>query len=91
MFEATVKRQIATYSSGCAICNDALELVEDIASSSCESTVKDMADDSVASEAKGVGIKSVLAIVIDGCLTDCCKSGGSDRDALNAAGIGILL
>ena len=87
----TAKKQIDIYSAECAICNDALELVEDIASSSCESTVKDMADDSVASKAKGVGIKSVLAIVIDGRLTDCCKSGGSDRDALNPAGIGILL
>ena len=52
-----------------------------------EITVKDMTDDSVASEAKGLGINSVPAIVIDGRLTDCCITGGSDRDALNAAGI----
>mgnify|MGYP001304415160 CR=1 FL=1 len=32
-----------------------------------------------------------MAIVIDGRLTDSCKSGGSDRDALNAARIGVLL
>ena len=51
----TVKRQLDIYSAGCAICTDALELVEDIAWSSCEFTVKEMADDSVASEARGSG------------------------------------
>ena len=85
------KRQIDIYSEGCAICNDAVELVEDIACSSCEITVKDMINDSAASEAKGLGIKLVLAIVIDGRLTDCCITGGSDRDALNAAGISVLI
>ena len=50
-----------------------------------------MTDDSVAPEAKGLGIKSVPAIVIDGRLTDYCKSAGSDRDALNAVGIGVPL
>ena len=86
MVEMTAKRQIDIYSAGCAICNDAVQLVEDIACSSCEITVKDMTDDSAASEAKGLGIKSVLAIVIDGRLTDCPKSNDSDRDALNEAG-----
>mgnify|MGYP004209869239 CR=1 FL=1 len=50
-----LKRQFDFYSAECAICNDALELVEDIACSSCEFTVEDMADDSVASEARGSG------------------------------------
>ena len=68
----TTKRQIDIYSARCAICNDAVELVEDMACSSCEIMVKDMTDDSVASEAKGLGIKSVPAIVIDGRLTDHC-------------------
>ena len=51
----TAKRQIDIYSARCAICNDAVELVEDMACSSCEITIKDMTDDSVPSEAKGLG------------------------------------
>ena len=53
--------------------------------------VKDMTEDSVASEEKEFGIKSVPAIVIDCRLTDCCKTGDFDRNALNAAGVAVLL
>ena len=56
-----------------------------------EITVKDMTEDSVASEEKEFGIKSVPAIVIDCRLTDCCKTGDFDRNALNAAGVAVLL
>ena len=50
-----------------------------------------MTEDSVASEEKEFGIKSVPAIVIDCRLADCSTTGGFSRDALNAAGFSILL
>ena len=51
----TAKRQIDIYSARCAICSDAVELVEDLTCFSCEITIKDITDDSVPSEAKGLG------------------------------------
>ncbi|MEC9208702.1 MAG: hypothetical protein VYE62_12135 [Pseudomonadota bacterium] len=50
----TAKRQIDNYSTRCAICNDAVELVEDMACSSCEITIKDMTGVAGPSEAKGL-------------------------------------
>ena len=51
----TAKRQIDIYSARCAICNDAVELVEDMACSSCE--MKDMTDD------QGYDRQSLLTVV----------------------------
>ncbi|MCI0621793.1 MAG: thioredoxin family protein, partial [Acidobacteria bacterium] len=38
--------------------------------------------------AKGLGIRSVPAVVIDGKLADCCTGRGPDEAALRSAGIG---
>ena len=54
----TAKRQIDIYSARCAICNDAVELVEDMACSSREITIKDMTYDAGPSEAKGLETKA---------------------------------
>ncbi|MDD9876606.1 MAG: thioredoxin family protein [Magnetovibrio sp.] len=84
----TERRQVHIYSAGCAVCEDAVGLVRDIACPSCEITVRDMNDPAVAAEARALGIARVPAVVIDGKLADCCAKGGPDREALKAAGIG---
>ena len=84
-------RQIDMYSAGCAVCEDAVNMVKEMACPSCQITVKDMSDDAVANEAKNLGIKSVPAIVIDGLLADCCNAGGPDPEALKSAGVGVPL
>lgn len=85
------QRQIDIYSAGCAVCEDTVKLVEDLACPSCNITVKDMTDFDVSSEARSLGIKTVPAVVIDGQLASCCSAGGPDADALRAAGIGSPL
>jgi len=85
------KRTIDIFSAGCAVCEDAVKLVEELACPSCEITIKDMSDDAVAAEAKALGVKSVPAIVIDGRLADCCTGRGPDADVLKAAGLGVPL
>lgn len=82
------KRQIEIFSAGCAVCTDAIHLVQKISCSSCEVTVHDMSDAKVASRAKTLGVQSVPAIAVDGKLVDCCSGRGVDEALLKQAGIG---
>lgn len=82
------KRKVEVFSAGCPACDETIALVEKVACPSCEVTVLDMHDPSVASRAKGLGIRSVPAVVINGKLADCCAGRGPDEAALRAAGLG---
>ena len=82
------KRQIEVFSARCAVCQEAVDLVSQIACPSCEFTVLDMQDQAVAARARTLGIGSVPAVVIDGQLADCCSGRGVDEDTLRRAGIG---
>ncbi len=84
----TKKRQIEVFSAGCAVCQDVLTLVQDIACPSCEVTVLDMNDTNTADRAKSLGVRSVPAVVVDGLLASCCSGLGPDEATLRAAGLG---
>jgi hypothetical protein len=51
-------------------------------------TIHDMRDAEVAKRAKGLGIRSIPAVVIDGKLAACCAGRGVDEAVLRAAGLG---
>src|SRR5207247_7198808 len=76
--EMAAKRKIEVYSAGCATCHEAIEVIRRAACPSCEVIVHDMRDGEVAKRAKGFGIRSVPAVVIDGKLADCCAGRGID-------------
>ncbi len=82
------KRKIEVFSAGCVACEEAIELVSQAACPSCEVTVLDMNDPAVATRAKGLGIRSVPAVVVDGKPAGCCAGRGPDEAALRAAGLG---
>lgn len=82
------KRKIEIFSAGCSACEDTIKLVNDLACPSCEISVLDMKDATVASRAKKLGIRSVPSVVIDGKLADCCTGRGPDEATLRAAGVG---
>jgi glutaredoxin len=82
------KRKVEIFSAGCPACNDAITLVQQFACPSCEVSVLDMNDANVANRAKGLGVRSVPAVVIDGKLADCCSGRGPDESTLRAAGLG---
>ncbi len=84
----TDKRTIEVFSAGCPACEEAIELVNRVACESCEVSVLDMKEPSVAGRAKSLGIRSVPAVVIDGKLADCCSGRGPDEATLKAAGVG---
>jgi glutaredoxin len=84
-------RKIEIFSAGCAVCEDAITLVKELACASCEVEIRDMRQADVAAQARQYGIRSVPAIVIDGKLADCCTGRGVEKTALQAAGIGVPL
>ena len=84
-------RKIEIFSAGCSACKQAIEMVQKLACESCEITVLDMRDKSVAAKAKRYGVKSVPAIAINGKLAGCCSGRGVDKNVLQTAGIGVQL
>ena len=82
------KRKVEVFSAGCPVCDETIEMVKRLACPSCEVSVLDMNEPEVASRAKGLGIGSVPAVVIDGKLAECCAGRGPDEATLRAAGIG---
>lgn len=83
------KRKIEIFSAGCPACDEAIETVERIACSSCETEVLDMNQPEIAARAKELGINRVPAIVVDGQLAECCVAGAVDEQVLSAAGVGV--
>ena len=84
----SAKRTIEVFSAGCPACVETIDLVNHIACPSCDVTVRDMKDPSVAQRAKSLGITSVPAVVIDGKLASCCAGRGPEEAALRDAGLG---
>ena len=82
------RRKVELFSAGCPACEETIQLVNRIACPSCEVTVLDMKDSSIASRAKSLGIRSVPAVVINGKLADCCAGRGPDEATLRTAGVG---
>ncbi len=83
-----VKRKIEVFSAGCPVCDETIESIKGIACDSCEVSVLDIHDPNVAERAKGLGIQSLPAVVIDGKLAECCSGRGPDEDTLRKAGLG---
>lgn len=81
------KRKIEVFSAGCPACEETVQLINSIACPSCEVSVLDMNVPAVAERAKGLGIRSVPSVVIDGKLADCCAERGPEEAALRAAGL----
>jgi hypothetical protein len=85
------KRVIEVFSAGCSVCEETVAMVQRAACPSCEVIVLDMQDPEVARRARSLGIRSVLAVVIDGALAACCAGRGPDEATLRAAGLGQAL
>ena len=81
-------RKVEVFSAGCPACEEVVELVRSLACPSCDVTVLDMQDPGVANRARGIGVRSVPAVVIDGQLATCCSGPGPDEAALKSAGLG---
>lgn len=84
----SAKRKVEIFSAGCPVCDETVQLVNSIARPSCEVSILDMNEPSIANRARGLGVKTVPAVAIDGKLADCCTSRGTDQTTLRAASVG---
>jgi len=82
------KRTVEVYSAGCAVCDQTIEMIKLWAGRWDEVIIYDTTDVQVAKRAKGLGIRTVPAVVIDGTLTGCCAGNGCDEAILRAHGLG---
>ena len=87
----TQKRRVEVFSAGCAVCDEAVALVNRLACESCDIAVLDMREPEVAARAQALGVHSVPAVAVEGRLADCCQGRGPDEAALRAAGLGAPL
>lgn len=87
----TTKRKVEVFSAGCAVCEEALQLVRKLACPSCDVTVLDMKSIDVVKRAKALGIRSIPAVANDGKLADCCAGRGIDEQKLRTAGLGATI
>lgn len=85
------KRKMETFSAGCPACEEAVEVVKQLACASCEIDVLDMHQTEVATKAAQYGVRGVPSVVIDGTLADCCAGRGVEAAPLRAAGVGVAL
>ncbi len=85
------KRKVEIFSAGCPVCQETIDLVNELACPPCEIIIHDTHDANLQSRIKELGIKSVPAVAINGVLADCCKERGVDAELLKAAGIGKSL
>lgn len=83
----SIKQKIEVFTSGCPVCNEAVDLINRLACDECEVNVLDMHDAQVAKRAKGLGIQSIPAVVLDGKLASCCAGRGVNESSLRAAGL----
>lgn len=86
------ERKVEVFTAGCPVCEPAIELVKKIACNACEVIIYDLnkgcRTDECRDKAEKYGINRVPAVVIDGKLIDCCKTGGVSEKALRNAGLG---
>jgi glutaredoxin 3 len=82
------KRKIEVFSAGCPACEETIAMVNDLACESCEIVVLDMHDPKVAKRAKGLGVRSVPAVAVNGALAGCCAGRGPDAATLQSMGVG---
>ena len=83
----SIKQKIEVFSSGCPVCDEAVDLINRLACDECEVSVLDMHDTQVASRAKALGVQSIPAVVLDGKLAACCAGRGVNEPSLRTAGL----
>lgn len=86
------KRKVEVFTAGCPVCEPAVELVKKIACPSCDVVVYDLSAGGATEErhakAARYGVTRVPAVVVDGALLECCKTGPVTEKELRAAGVG---
>jgi glutaredoxin 3 len=78
-------QKIEVFSAGCAVCQEAVEMVRRIAGTSQAIEVLDMQRADVVAKANQYGVQRVPSVVIDGQLASCCTDRAPDEATLRTA------
>ena len=78
-------KKIEVFSAGCSVCKETIDTVKRLAGSNYDVVVHDMNKSEVVPKAKGYGVRSVPAVVIDGKLASCCAGRGPEEHVLRSA------
>lgn len=84
-------RQVEVFTAGCPLCDEAVQLVDELACESCEVTVYNLSEQREKTgieKAKQYGITSVPTVVVNGKIVECCVRPQVSNEALKAAGVG---
>ncbi|MGI8582262.1 MAG: hypothetical protein ACR2KX_08695 [Chitinophagaceae bacterium] len=86
------KRKIELFTAGCTVCEPVVEMVKEMACSSCEVVIYNLSQPCETKEClekvKTYGIKALPAIAVNGKLLSCCQNKGISVEELKNAGIG---
>jgi hypothetical protein len=85
------KRKVEVFTSGCPICEPTVDLVKDLACTSCEVIIYDLNKDTnkeIQNKATSYGIERIPAVAVNGKLLECCAMGSVSEDSLRHAGVG---
>jgi len=77
-------KKVEVFSAGCSACKETIEMVKRLAGKH-EVIIHDMHQAEVAAKAKGFGVRSIPAVVIDGNLASCCAGRGPEEHVLKSA------
>lgn len=77
-------KKIEVFGAGCSVCKDTIEMVKRLAGKH-ELVIHDMNKPEAATKAKGYGVRSLPAVVIDGKLASCCAGRGPEENVLKSA------
>ena len=86
------KRRIEVFTAGCSVCQPTVDMVKEMACSSCEVIVYDLSKPCDTKEClqkvQQYGIKSLPAVAVNGVLLNCCQNKGVSEMELRNAGVG---
>jgi len=78
-------RQIEIFTADCPLCDETVQLVQELTCPSCEVSVYDLRENESREKAQQYGVNAVPAIAINGTLV---LTGKPSRERLQAAGVG---
>ena len=81
------KRTVELFTAGCAVCADALRIVQSIVCEGCDLQIHDMKSTAGAAKAKQYGVTRVPAVVVSGRLAGCCQQGGINESVLRGSAV----
>jgi len=61
-----LRRQVEVFSTGCPICEETIRLIHRLCGGFCEITVLSVRDETIANRARGLGLRSFPAVMVDG-------------------------